>query len=64
MNKKLLTNKYTRSFGALGAVSGIVFSIYKKTGFWKGAGNYILFGLCGSLLGTSIYYMTKKNKNE
>lgn len=59
---EILDNKYTKTFTALGVVSGIGYSIFKKTGFLKGAGFYLLFGVAGSLIGTGINEIVKKDK--
>ena len=58
---RLQKNKYQIALGAVGAFTGIGYSIYKKTGFWKGFGNYILFGFAGILAGTAIHQLTKKS---
>jgi hypothetical protein len=53
-------NKYTATLGLLAGAGGVIFSIVKKTGFWKGVGNYFIFSLAGSLLGMAIYEIQNK----
>jgi 1,4-dihydroxy-2-naphthoate octaprenyltransferase len=53
-------NKYTATLGLLGGAGGVIFSIMRKTGFWKGVGNYLVFTLAGSLLGMAIYAVQDK----
>lgn len=47
-------------FGAVGFAGGVAYSFYKKTGFWKGFGISLIFGLASAGIGTGINYLTKK----
>jgi len=45
----------------VGFAVGIGYSIYKKTGFWKGFGYSILFGIMGAGLTAGIAYVATKD---
>ena len=45
----------------VGFAVGIGYSIYKKTGFWKGFGYSLLFGIMGAGLSAGICYVTTKD---
>lgn len=46
---------------SLGIAGGIYYSFMKKTGFWKGLGITLIFGIAGGALGMAVDYATKKN---
>ena len=60
MKENVLNNKYVKVFGLTAGISSIFYSIYRKTTPLKGVGNYFLFTLTGTLVGASIYLMTKE----
>ncbi len=58
--KKKITNAGSIGNG-LGFAVGIGYSFYKKTGFWKGFGYSLLFGIMGAGLSSAIAYATTKD---
>ena len=60
MKQNALNNDYVKALGFIAGLSSIAFSIYRKTTFLKGVGNYFLFTISGSIIGAGIYQLTKK----
>ena len=60
MKENLLNNDYVKALSLTGAISSVIFSIYRKSGLLKGVGNYFLFTITGALAGAAIYKITKK----
>lgn len=44
----------------VGGIVGIVYAFQVKSGFWKGAGYYLIGGLVGGLAGMAYYNFTAK----
>lgn len=44
----------------VGGIVGIVYAFKVKSGFWKGAGYYLLGGMVGGLAGMAYYNFTAK----
>lgn len=53
-------SKFQVLLGGLGTASGIFYGFTKKTGFWKGLGITLLFGIAGSSIGYGIDNFNKK----
>lgn len=47
---------------AIGTVLAIGYAVYKKTGFWKGAGYGLLGSFTGGTLFRGVAFLTTKNK--
>lgn len=48
-------------YGQIGGLAGIGYAFYKKTGFWKGAGLYLLGSFVGALAAAAVMNITKKD---
>jgi hypothetical protein len=57
--------KFAHLLSSIGFVTGIAYSFYKKTGFWKGWGISIIFSIAGLSLGGGIdYIINSSNKKQ
>jgi len=66
MANKNYNYPYTTLLGSVGFLSGIVYSFYKKTGFWKGFGIAIIgnIALGGVGYGIDKAIMQKKTSKQ
>lgn len=64
MKIDLEKGKFQVGLGALGSAAGIGYAIVNKTGFWKGVGCWILFGMIGAGVGFAVDTLTKKEENK
>lgn len=46
----------------VGSISGIIYTVRSKSGFWKGVGWYFLGGIIGAGIGYGIGSMIDENK--
>jgi hypothetical protein len=66
MNNTTNDNNTTQRLGKaiaisqVGGIVGIIYAFKVKSGFWKGAGYYLLGGMVGGLAGMAYYNFTAK----
>jgi hypothetical protein len=62
MEEKVFKPTFTTFGFAIGTASGVAYSFYKKTGFWKGLGITIIGNIVVGYLGYSIDVAKYNNK--
>jgi 1,4-dihydroxy-2-naphthoate octaprenyltransferase len=50
--------------GGIGFATGVAYSFYNKTGFWKGFGIALVCGITGSILGHGVDHFISGNKKK
>ena len=60
--KESTQNNWRHLVGGIGFASGVVYSFYNKTGFWKGFGISIICAITGSVVGRGIDEFTEGRK--
>ena len=50
--------------GGIGFATGVAYSFYTKTGFWKGLGIALICGVTGSIVGNGVDHFISGNKKK